>query len=361
MMTGTVLAPLGTGKAELVAARIFGHQWRTRFAMHHQSFVSLFRKILSTPTAPFHEYAVAAVIRELLDPLPHVTVTEDAFGNLIATYRRGRKKPRLAFGAHMDHPGWVRFAGKKEFLGGVPTDRLDSHPVEWFGDFGMWDLEPFCLKDGLIHARVCDDLVGCAAIVAMFRELEEREVETTVYGIFTRAEEVGFIGAIELAKTWPLPRDVCFVSLETSAPRGGAEQGNGPVIRVGDRISVFHDGITAELLDAATEGRIVHQRALLDGGSCEATAMNLYGIPAAGISVILGNYHNCPPDSGIAPEFVSLGDVKNLVKLITATTIRIASGGKNHSSKAQLKTRLEKRLRAHRKYERAAAKHWQES
>ena len=86
--------------------------------------------------------------------------------------------------------------------------------------------------------------------------------------------------------------------------------------------------------------------------------MNLYGIPAAGISVLLGNYHNCPPASGIAAEFVSLDDVKNLVKLITATTIRMAHRKAGDSSKAQLKIRLEKRVRAHRKYERAAAKHW---
>ena len=326
--------------------------------MHHHRFVSLFRTLLSTPTAPFHEYKVAAVIRDLLEPLEHVTIEADAFGNLIATYRRGRKKPQLAFGAHMDHPGWVRFEGKNTFLGGVPTERLETHPVEWFGDFGMWQLKPFELKDGFIHSRVCDDLVGCAAVIAMFMELEEKEVEATVYGIFTRAEEVGFVGAIELAKRWHLPDGVCFVSLETSAPRGGAEQGKGPVIRVGDRTSVFHDGVTAELLDAATGAGITHQRALLDGGSCEATAMNLYGIPAAGISVLLGNYHNCPPQSGIAEEFISLADTKNLVKLITATTIRMAQRKVGNSSKAMLKKRLEKRLLDHRRYEQAARNGW---
>lgn len=326
--------------------------------MHHHRFVSLFRTLLSTPTAPFHEYKVAAVIRDLLEPLEHVTIEADAFGNLIATYRRGRKKPQLAFGAHMDHPGWVRFEGKNTFLGGVPAERLETHPVEWFGDFGMWQLKPFELKDGFIHSRVCDDLVGCAAIIAMFMELEEKKVEATVYGIFTRAEEVGFVGAIELAKRWHLPDGVCFVSLETSAPRGGAEQGKGPVIRVGDRTSVFHDGVTAELLDAATGAGITHQRALLDGGSCEATAMNLYGIPAAGISVLLGNYHNCPPQSGIAEEFISLADTKNLVKLITATTIRIAQRKVGNSSKAMLKKRLEKRLLDHRRYEQAARNGW---
>lgn len=326
--------------------------------MHHQTFVALFRNILSTPTAPFHEYHVAQAVREELKKFQHVTVEEDDFGNLIAKYKRGRKKPQLAYAAHMDHPGWVRHKGEEVFLGGVPKERLKTHPVEWFGEFGMWELSPFELKDGIIHSRVCDDLVGCAAILAMFHELEAAETEATVYGLFTRAEEVGFIGAIEMAKDWPLPEGVCFVSLETSAPRGGAEAGKGPAIRVGDRISVFHDAVTAELVDAATEEKIDHQRSLLDGGACEATAMNLYEVPAAGISVILGNYHNCPPEKGIAEEFISLSDAKNLVKLITATTTRMASRKASDSSKASLKKRLEKRVRDHRKYDQAAKKSW---
>lgn len=326
--------------------------------MQHQAFVSLFRKVLSTPTAPFHEYEVDRVIHELLAPLAHVRLQSDHFGNIIARYQRGRKRPRLVFGAHMDHPGWVKFRGKDEFLGGVPEERLNGHPVEWFGDFGMWELKPFELKEGLIHSRACDDLVGCAAIIALLMELEAREVETTVYGLFTRAEEVGFVGAVEMAKRWPLPEGVCFVSLETSAPRGGVTQGKGPVIRVGDRMSVFNDNVTAELVDAAKEAKLPHQRALLDGGSCEATALNLFGIPSAGISVLLGNYHNCPPVSGIAEEFISLDDAKNLVKLITATTIRMSGGKSGDSSKAQLKKRLEKLSRDQRKYEQAARRRW---
>lgn len=318
--------------------------------MHHAAFVSLLRRILSVPTAPFHEKMVAETIRAEIANFDHVQLEEDSFGNLIACYRRGRRRAKLAFGAHMDHPGWVRHRGKEKLLGWVPEERLDTHPVEWFGDFGMWELEPFELKDGIVHARVCDDLVGCATILAMFRELEAAEAEATVYGIFTRAEEVGFHGAIELAKRWPLPGDVRFVSLETSAARGGAEMGKGPVIRAGDRISVFDDEVTAELVDAAVAERIPHQRALLDGGACEATAMNLYGVPAAGISVILGNYHNCPPEGGIDREFIALDDAKNLVKLITATTLRMATSKKSDSSKANLRKRLEKRMRENRKY-----------
>jgi len=326
--------------------------------MHHQKFLSLFRQVLSTPTAPFHEYHVAKKIRELLSPISAVTLFDDDYGNIIAHYRKGKGKPQLAFGAHMDHPGWVRHEGKEEFLGGVPKERHQSHEVEWFGEFGMWKLKEFELKDDKIHSRVCDDLVGCAAIIALFLELEASGEDANVYGIFTRAEEVGFVGAVELAKKWPLPKEVRFVSLETSAARGGAEMGKGPVIRVGDRMSVFDDAVTSELVDAAKQGKIDHQRALLDGGACEATAMNVYGIPAAGISVILGNYHNCPPKKGIAEEFIALNDAKNLVKLITATTLRMAQAKKGTGSKADLKKRLEKRIRDGKKYWKSARGEW---
>ncbi len=332
--------------------------------MHHQKLLSFLRQVLETPTAPFHEYHMAATIRELLAPLPHVTIDEDDFGNLIVRYRRGRKPARLAFAAHLDHPGWVKNAkdpekGAPEFLGGVPADRLEKCEVKWFGDFGMWDLPAYELtKDKLIRSRACDDLIGCVEIVSLFHELERLEAEATCYGLFTRAEEVGFIGAVHLAKKWPLPKGVRFVSLETSAPRGGAEMGRGPVVRVGDRMSVFDDAVTAELLDAAAAEKIDVQRALLDGGSCEATATQLWGIPSAAMSVILGNYHNCDPDGGIDVEYVSLDDVKALIKLITSTVIRMAEGGKKDSAKALMRRRLEERVRKHGIHDRAARKHW---
>jgi putative aminopeptidase FrvX len=327
--------------------------------MNQRQLLSLLRRVLETPTAPFHEYHMAATIRGLLAPLPHVSVSTDDYGNLIACYRRGRKRAHLAYGAHLDHPGWVRRrGGEVEFLGGVPEDRLEKCGVRWFGDFGMWDLPAYELKDGLIRSRACDDLIGCVEIVAMLMELERLGAEATVYGLFTRAEEVGFVGAVHLAKSWPLPAGVRFVSLETSAPRGGAVMGSGPVVRVGDRMSVFDDVITAELLDAAAAEKVPVQRALLDGGSCEATAMQLYGIRSAAMSVILGNYHNCTPDGGLDVEYVSIDDVKALIRLITATTIRMAAGKNADSAKAAMKRRIEERLKAHRVHDREARAGW---
>ena len=73
-----------------------------------QAVFQLTRPIWEEPTAPFHEAGMRRVIRDLLEPLPHVSVEQDEFGNLIARYRHGTKPARWAFAAHMDHPGWVR-------------------------------------------------------------------------------------------------------------------------------------------------------------------------------------------------------------------------------------------------------------
>ena len=322
--------------------------------MNDELFHQLFRQILSQPTAPFHEYHVRDEILRLLTDLPHISTEFDQFGNLIATYQRGTAKPRLAFGAHMDHPAYVRSpeTGELEFLGGVPERYRDKNPpVREFGDFAMWDLPEFEIHGSQIHSRVCDDLIGCAAIVALFHELERLEQEATCYGIFTRAEEVGFVGAIQLAQNWPLSPDVCFVSLETSMPVPGIEMGAGPVIRVGDRMSVFDTVVSGDLAFSAEAEKLQVQRALLDLGSCEATAMQHYGVSAAGISVLLGNYHNCGADLQILPEFVEIGDVKGLVALITAL---VKHAGSQSPSRVEMDRKFEERLTKHAKFADAA-------
>jgi len=325
--------------------------------MNDERLISLLHEVFACPTAPFHEHHVRDKILELLEPLDHVSVEADDFGNLIACYRRGENaRPKVAFGAHMDHPGWVREAGSDEvtFLGGVPESYRDreKNPVHWFDDgaFGMWDLPECEIRDGLIAGRVCDDLIGCVAMIAMLEDLEAGAVEAACYALFTRAEEVGFVGAVHLAKAWPLGDEVRFVSLETSSPRGDAKLGDGPVVRVGDRMTVFDDEVTGELLEAAKSGDIPVQRCLLDGGSCEATAMQLYGVVAAGISVLLNDYHNCGEDDRIVCESVSFDDVVNLVKLITSLVERTASHDAGRTAREAMKDRIETRLNEHQRY-----------
>ena len=177
--------------------------------MHKERLLEIAETILSRPTAPFHEAAVRAAIVDLLRACPRVELRQDDFGNLIAYYRgtAGNQPARFGLCAHMDHPAWVTpdlampDAGRV-FLGGVPANYLEKNraSVRDFGPFAMWDLPACELRDELIYSRACDDLMGCVAIVATLERLSQQESPTDFYGLFTRAEEVGFAGAIEMAQ-----------------------------------------------------------------------------------------------------------------------------------------------------------------
>ncbi|MGB8170288.1 MAG: M20/M25/M40 family metallo-hydrolase [Chthoniobacteraceae bacterium] len=283
--------------------------------MDSSALLDIIRPILAQPTAPFHEDAVRAEILMQLAQIPNMRVEQDDFGNVVARYEGCSGHAEYAFAAHMDHPGYVG----EEFLGGVPESyREKKPPVRDFGAFAMWDLPACEVRDGRIFSRACDDLIGCAAIVALFQQLDRIGAEATVYGLFTRAEEVGFIGAVHLAKSGRLPRDLTIVSLETSSEKspGAGKMGDGVIIRVGDKTSIFDDSATAALAHAASEAKLPHQRCLMSGGTCEATAYQLYGYRSAALCVALGNYHNCGPDLTIAPEFVAIDDVDAIVQLM---------------------------------------------
>lgn len=198
-----------------------------------------------------------------------------------------------------------------------------------FGGFAF--RAPAWRSRDLIYCSAADDLIGVFGILEAAQRLWTRPVADRPFiGLLTRAEEVGFVGAIghlELGWLANRRRPLMAVSLEASRALPGAEIGKGPVVRLGDRRTVFEpDGleILAEAARKDLEG--AHQRRIMDGGSCEATAMTAWGVPAIGISVPLGNYHNqgfeggpdCKAAGGPAPEFVSLRDVQGLIRLCGA-------------------------------------------
>jgi endoglucanase len=314
------------------------------------AFLEIAESVLAQPTAPFHEDAVAAEVLRQLAQCPHVHVSQDAFGNIIARYQHGAAPAQFAFVAHMDHPGFVG----DRFVGGVPESyRAKKPPVRNFGAFSMWDLPAFDLRSDRIFSRACDDLIGCATILTMFRELEQRSVEGTVYGVFTRAEEAGFIGAMHIARSPDLPRELTIVSLETSSEKGGlATMGEGVIIRVGDRTAIFDNTTSALLADLARECELPFQRRLMSGGTCEATAFQLYGWRTAGLCVALGNYHNCGPDTTIAAEFISVDDALGMTELCVALAqLREPPA----ASQEILRRRLEREWEQHRPFFRSLA------
>ena len=151
--------------------------------------------------------------------------------------------------------------------------------------------------------------------------------------LFTRAEEVGFVGAIGAARGGSIPKDARLVCLECSRSfPHDSPIGAGPIVRVGDKMSVFTPELTNTISDIAAAYQKAnpafrYQRKLMAGGSCEATGFASYGIKSSCLCLPLGNYHNmADPDAvlagkkraRVAPEFISAADYHGLIELLGA-------------------------------------------
>jgi endoglucanase len=195
------------------------------------------------------------------------------------------------------------------------------------GDFGMWDLPPVKTNHRLIWSRACDDLAGCLVVLATLDDMVQLRVPATVYGVFTRAEEAGFHGAIGLTRSQLIPPSAVVVSVENSKELPHAQIGQGPVIRVGDRTMTFDPRVTMLLEEVATrvaraDRRFTFQRKLMDGGTCEGTVFSLHGYRAGGVCLAMGNYHNLGPGERIREEYVDAGDVQKTVQFFVEVARR---------------------------------------
>ena len=159
-------------------------------------------------------------------------------------------------------------------------------------------------------------------------------------------------GAIHLAKSKLLPSDATIISLETSKEIPPAKMGEGPIIRVGDRISIFDPQTTDLFVEIAKRAKfrsgnnsdskpLRFQRCLMPGGACEASAFQLYGYRSAALCIALGNYHNCTPDGRIDSEFIDLRDLEGLITLCVAVA---AAEETAENAREALRKRLEARL-----------------
>ena len=230
-----------------------------------------------------------------------------------------REGPPVYFTAHMDHPAFVveRVVGPatielafrggvmddyfpdarvvlhlrggdgaRTTVGGVITGRgdLTTPDKSWMcdldeqtdsvqvGDFATWELPPAEIveevlagdnptgeRGAVLYTNACDDLAALvAALVALDRLREKRGAGERVHDtrvLLTRAEEIGFIGAIGASRDGFMPRGARIIALENSRSFEDSPIGGGPIVRVGDRVSVFSPGLTgavAKVADAPT-------------------------------------------------------------------------------------------------------------
>ena len=325
------------------------------------------------PAIAFHENGVAAAVRGVLTEVG-VGWRTDNFGNIIARIAGTNPEgvPPIAFMAHMDHPGFEITGRDGDDLigtasGGIPEDafapgvplqiilpagrRLSAETVDRHGEDrerkarirltepasvdiplpspAVFDLPDFSMEDERLVMRAADDLAGCGCILSALDSLNGDAPEGDVYGVFTRAEEVGLVGARLLAEAGTLPMDTLVVSLESSRTLPGAVIGGGPVIRVGDAGSTFNAEAETALIRARETLMGSHpdfrcQRQLMSGGVCEASAFNAWGYRSTGVAFPLGNYHNGAEDGSIAAEYIHRDDYLNGAALITEAARQVS-------------------------------------
>lgn len=342
-----------------------------------QQQLQVLTDLLALPTSPFHERYPLRYVRAFCARQKALKLTEDRFGNLLAHYRpaRRRNKRPIVLEAHLDHPGFecLKMIGQKRlraaWRGGVlPEFFVGSGVKFWLDDesrwvrgtvrkirthrpdpdrpprvltadievsrtvpsasIGMWDLPDPRVRDGKIYARLTDDLAGVAAILCAVRAVLAKRPPVEFYAMFPRAEEVGFAGTLAACRAKVLPKHAVVINVENSSVLPGVTMGGGPIIRVGDRLSLFSPPMTSYLTELSetlrkSDKSFRYQRKLMDGGACEATAFIDFGYETGAVCLPLGNYHNMDKAVGrIAPEYIALDDFANLVKLLTAVLLQ---------------------------------------
>ena len=353
--------------------------------------MNILQSLCSVPTAPFAEHHVVRYVERFVAKRPALRLSRDRFGNLLITLKTPSRLPRWVFTAHMDHPGFVALrmvddrTVEAAFRGWVLQEFFAGQRVRFFGDDGtetaatvvgwtmgkerkvpqvvrlrvrgggvapgspgMWDQGEGRVRGKKFYSRVCDDLAGAAAALAMIDKLSRKAPKAPVAVLLTRAEEEGFIGAIAAATEPKLLRKTDrIVAIETSAEQPFAPQGAGAIVRIGDKTSVFNSALSyfitqqAEALKKA-DPSFRYQRALMPGGTCEATVYDVYGFTAGSICVALGNYHNMDKRlKKIAPEYIDVGDWHSMVDLF----VRVARNGHEFEpGHRALRERVEKRF-----------------
>lgn len=346
--------------------------------MKHDFTAEFAGRLMGHPAIAYHEHRVRDEVEAILNE-HGVPFKRDRFGNVLARWQTGARVRPVVLAAHMDHPGFEilrprgRMRWEVRFRGGVPPQYFRNNvPVRLMPGalkgrlavprkansgkyeiislqaaaasprFAVWDLIDFELRDGNIVGRACDDLVGVACALDALVQLKRSRAKVNVIGAFTRAEEVGFHGALGISETRSLPKGALVISLETSRELPGVTMGKGVIIRTGDKSSIFDSDATRFLTEVASDlhkedSGFEFQRGLMSGGTCEATAYQEYGYQSAAVCVALGNYHNCGEKNKIAAEYVNAEDARGMSQLLQGAARQV---GKFDKLVGRLVTRL---------------------
>lgn len=179
------------------------------------------------------------------------------------------------------------------------------------------DREVALLANGRITGKAFDNRIGVAVAIESFKKFKS---PATVHFVATVQEEVGLKGAkcsaFSLSPDLAIAVDSC-VSTDFPGSEGvhmDIALGKGPVITIVDasgRGLIVSQKVLQWLKETAEKNGIPHQLEVAEGGTTDATAINLTkeGVPAGVISIPARYIHS-------PVEIVDLNDVQWAVDLI---------------------------------------------
>jgi endoglucanase len=192
------------------------------------------------------------------------------------------------------------------------------------GDYITFDRSFSVLRKDIVTGKAFDNRLGCYVMVEVAKKVEG---DFTLYAVGTAQEEVGLKGARTSA--YRINPDMAIViDVTTTGDHPGVNEeessvrlGKGPVITIVDakgRGVITHPAVKDLLVKTAEENKIPYQLEVGEGGTTDATAIQLTreGIPS-GVVSIPSRYIHTPVS--VASE----KDVENCIKLLTLALKRV--------------------------------------
>src|SRR5436190_10679354 len=282
------LGPCRSGPFLHIAKRRFSQhpvmQYYARMTVqaHHHQHEQWLLEVTAIPTAAGREQRIIAWVKTWVKARRNLALKEDKAGNLLITRKRGgnaKAVPKPLFiTAHLDHPAFVvhSIMGddvlELEFRGGVHDPYFENASIDVFdardhphratitaldstakpfkrvkawlstpsnaiaaGDIARWAFEneqPLPrIENGLLYTQACDDLAAVAAALSALDAIRSRKGFEHVGVLLTRAEEIGFIGAIAACKLKSVSKQARLLCLENSRSFAESPIGGGPIVR----------------------------------------------------------------------------------------------------------------------------------
>jgi len=342
------------------------------------------KELVEAPSPSGFEQPAQRIMRRELQPVAD-ELTTDVMGNVIARIAAaGEGAPRLMLAGHCDEIGFmVKYVDEAGFIFFSPIGGVDAHLVPgqrvlihgaggpvlgvvgkkpihmmetkeretvvkfkaMFIDIGCSSRsevealvaigDPVTLKVGLerlqgdrVISRAFDDKMGAFIVARVLQEVRRRGAPPVeLYGVSTVQEEVGLRGGA--TSVYGIDPDIGIaveVGFATDFPEvdkkelGEFKVGSGPILSRGANIN---PALFELLMECARDEKIpvqVMAQARATGTDANVIQLSRGGVAAALVSVPLRYMHT-------PVELLSLSDLENTVRLLTALVYRISDRG----------------------------------